>query len=407
MHTGDIRKVVDRIVKPYSWSDDLGGPPDWRRRNVRKMICGGVEGNEDDWRPLGPRSKYFNAGGYREASFAVEAFAVERPRTLHTIPSDMLGDGNYAGSRVWTCDVKTWRSWQTRATREANKEEAAAGGQATATPAKGVSREKQFEQVLASDPVWKKIAVSRETPGPVRPVTEAEKEQLGTRAEFQEVSYSGPSFWKILQKGNPDDVYDWQNDKGGHVPPWFPDLKECQRCTIGAVYARGKSEYSPLSKTTLGCFNRKHYQEKLQVGEADYRAKLEAQRKGNDRQDLKEAEELLGHLSLLSEDACQAMATSLLSAGPILELQHPLGAYHKAWSYESAASAKVRELLSVDLANRGYRGDPAAVLDPESVQRVKPGEVRQLVASLMAYHLRRAGKSATVSRETQASVLAP
>ena len=254
------------------------------------MICGRVEGNEDDWRPLGPRSKYFNASGYREASFDAEAFAVERPRTLHTIPSDMLGDGNYAGSRVWTCDVKTWRSWQTKATREANKEEAAAGGPAAATPAKSVSREKQFEQVLASDPVWKKIAVSRETPGPVRPVTEAEKEQLGTRAEFQEVSYSGPSFWKILQKGNPDDVYDWQNDKGGHVPPWFPDLKECQRCTIGAAYAKGKGEYSPLSKTTLVCFNRKHYQEKLQVGEADYKAKLEAQRKGLDRQDLKEAE---------------------------------------------------------------------------------------------------------------------
>ena len=158
-HTEDMRRVVDRIVKPYSWSDDHG-PPDWRRRNVRKMICGQVEANEEGWRPLGPRPKYINSGGFREATFDVEAFSAQRPQTLHTIPADMVGDGKYEGSRVWTCDVKVWRSWQTRATREANKEEVVAGGQASAAPAKGLSRDKQFEQVLASDPVWKGITVS-------------------------------------------------------------------------------------------------------------------------------------------------------------------------------------------------------------------------------------------------------
>ena len=254
VHTEDMRKVVERIVTPYRWSDELGGPPDWRRRNVRKMISGRVEGNEEDWRPLGPRPKYINAGGYREASFDVEAFTVERPRTLHTIPSDMLGDGNYAGSRVWTCDVKTWRSWQTRATREANKEEAAAGGPSAATPAKGVSLEKQFEKVLASDSVWKKIAVSRETSGPVRPVTEEEKTALGTRVELRDVPSYNAGFYKKLNRGNPDYVHDWDRDSGGFVPPWFPDLKECQKCTIGAAYAKSRNGY-PLEKITLCCFN--------------------------------------------------------------------------------------------------------------------------------------------------------
>ena len=397
VHTEDMSRVVSRILGHNSWSDDLG-PPDWRRRNVRKMICGRVEANENDWRPLGPRPKNINAGGYREASFDVEAFTGERPRTLHTIPSDMLGDGNYAGSRVWTCDVKTWRSWQTRATKEANKEEAAAGGQSAATPAKGLSRDKQFEEVLAKDPVWKKISVSRETPGPARPVTEEERTQLGTKVELRDVSYGSPAFWKILKKIPAADHYEWRGERGGGVPPWFPDLRECQRCTIGAAYGKSRDGYT-LPKPTLCCFNKAHYEEKLQAGQAAFRGKLEAQRVGADRQDLREAEALLGHLSLLSEEACQAMAISLLSAGPILELQHPLGVYHKSWSYESAASAKVRELLSVDLAPRGYRGDPAAVLDPESVQGAKPGEVRQLVASLMAYHLRRAGKFDTVLPE--------
>ena len=262
-------------------------------------------------------------------------------------------------------------------------------------PAKGVSLEKQFEKVLASDPVWKKIVVSRETAGPVRPVTEEEKTALGTRVELRDVPSYNAGFYKKLNKGNPDDVYDWDRDSGGFVPPWFPDLEECQKCTIGAAYAKSRNGY-PLEKITLCCFNRDHYKEKLQAGEADFRGKVEAQRKGADRQDLKEAEKLLGQLSLLSDEACQAMATSLLSAGPKLELQHPLGIYHKAWSYESAASAKVRGLLSAGLVNDNYRGHPAAVLDPEKVQRVKPGEIRQLVASLMAYHLRRAGKFDTV-----------
>ena len=400
VHAEDMRKVVDRIARPspYGWTPDLG-PPDWRRRNVRKMICGRVEANEEDWRPLGPRPRYINAGGYREASFDTEAFAAERPQTLHTIPADMAGDGKHEGSRVWTCDVKTWRSWQTRATKEANREEEATGNQRE-KPAKGVSREKQFEQILASDPVWKKIAVSRETAGPARPVTEEEKTALGTRAEFRDVASHNSGFYKKLQKGNPDDPYDWDRDSGGSVPPWFTDLKECQRCTIGAAYAKSSHGY-PIEKATLCCFNRDHYKEKLQVGEADYRAKWEAQKKGSDRRDLKKAEEVLGELSLLSADACKAMATALLSAGPVLELEHPFGIYHKAWSYESAASVKVRELLFVDLSTRGWRGDPAAVLGPEDVERLPPGEVLQLVASLVAYHLRRAGTFDTVSRETE------
>ena len=41
-------------------------------------------------------------------------------------------------------------------------------------------------------------------------------------------------------------------------------------------------------------------------------------------------------------------------------------------------------------------------MDLAALQRVESGDVRELVASLMAYHLRSAGKIETVSRETVA-----
>ena len=401
-HTEDMRRVVDRIVKPYSWSDDHG-PPDWRRRNVRKMICGQSRGQRGRLAPPGTAAQV-----HQRRRLSGRRPLMSKPSPPRTAADPAHHPRRHGGRRevrrVPRLDLRregTWRSWQTRATREANKEEVGAGGQASAAPAKGLSRDKQFEQVLASDPVWKGITVSRETPGPDRPVTEEEKKQLGTRAELRDVPSYGAGFWKILQRARPEAVYDWQRESGGLVPPWFPDLKECQKCTIGAAYAKSRSEFS-LSKVTLCCFNKEHYQEKLQVGEADYRAKLEAQRKGTDRQDLKAVERLMLQLHPLSEDTCQALAASLLAAAPVLELQHPLGIYHRDYSYESVATAKARELLSVDLVSRGWGGAPEVVVDLAALQRVESGDVRELVASLMAYHLRSAGKIETVSRETVA-----
>ena len=404
-HTEDMERVVDQIANTRGRQ----GAPDWSRRHVRQLICEKVAYNEADFRPLGPRPQYSPAGAGREATFDVEAFSAERPETLHTIPVEyepVYGEepsvhDKHATSRVWTCGVKAWSGWQTRATREANKEGVAAGGQAAATPAKSVSRDKQLEQLLANDPVWKKISVSREKPGPVRPVTGEEKEQLGTRAELREAGYQEPAFWKVVQKGDPDHVSDRQSDRGGHVPPWFPDLKECQKCTIGAAYATSRGGY-PLSKPTLCCFNQAHYQEKLQAGEADFKAKLEAQRKGGDRQDHKAVKELAIQLKSLSEDACRSLATALLAAEPTLDWQHPLGNFHKEYSYESAATVRVRELLSLECGTKGFRNEPGTTVGLEALQGVKPGDLQELVASLITHHLRMSGQIDTVASQTPA-----
>ena len=396
-HAEDMRRVVDQIAA----TSGRQGAPDWSRRHVRQLICERVAYNESDFRPLGPRPRQFVAGAAREAAFDVNAFSAERPQTLHTIPAEddpaytgqVSSQDKYASSRVWTCDVKLWRNWQTRASREANKDAAAGGGSAV-NPNRSPSRDQQFQEVLAKDPVWLKIAVSRETPGPNRPVTDEEREQLGTRSELRDVG-PGEGFWKILQKSKPGDIYSWQREDGGLVPPWFPNLKECQKCTIGASHAKSRHGY-PLSEPTLCCFNQEHYQEKLQAGEAAFRTKLDAHRKGADRQDHKAVKELTQQLQPLSEGACQALATSLLAAKPTLEWHHPLGAYHKDYSYESAATTRVRELLAVE-PSAGRRPAP---LTTEALAGVEPSDIRELAASLITHHLRIAGKIETVSRET-------
>ena len=81
-----------------------------------------------------------------------------------------------------TCEVKEWSRRQSRATREANRE-AAASGQVHATK-KENDAASQLGELLAQDPVWKLIAAGREAgkKGPHRPVTDQERELLGTRA---------------------------------------------------------------------------------------------------------------------------------------------------------------------------------------------------------------------------------
>ena len=113
-------------------------------------------------------------------------------------------------------------------------------------------------------------------------------------------------------------------------------------------------------------------------------------------------------LEPLSENAFQALATSLVVAMPTLEWLHPLGVYHKAFSYESQATVRVRELLGVEAevpAPWQRMNGPSTEVTLEDLSKVAPGDLRELVAALMTHHLRRVGKVDTVSRETPASTL--
>lgn len=304
-HTDDMQSVVNSITSRYTRS----GPPDWTRRKVRDHIGNRVTYNDKEYRPLGPRPGYAPAGAGREATFDVDAFAAEHPDQLYTIPASNGYGANHDSSRLWTCAVKDWTRAQTRATREANK-----GGRGPSSPdtSRNDTREKRFQRVLSQDPVMKEIAKTRDKKGPARPVTDDERERLGTRAEMRETSYQS-GFWKILQKGDPENVRDWSRaNGGGHVPPSFLDLSERQKCTVGATYAMSRDGYL-LDKPTLACFNKEHYLEKLKAGEAAYWEKLEAQRKGNDRQDRKATQELIRQLATLSDETCRSLLVSLVT----------------------------------------------------------------------------------------------
>ena len=179
-HGDDMAVVVERIVNSYRVIYE-GQPPNWSRRNVRALITEQVAGNEKDFRPMQPREAgmYGLNGAYREPKFDVAAFASDHPHSQHRIP-----DGEK--SREWTCAVRDWSRAQTAASREANKQ-AEAKGVSRETQRKAQGSDKQFEEALAKDPVWKGIVSLRSKKGPNRPTNDREKSALGTRSELKSV----------------------------------------------------------------------------------------------------------------------------------------------------------------------------------------------------------------------------
>ena len=334
----------------------------------------------------------------REASFDVEAFSADHPDALHTIPA---GDK----SRVWTCAVKDWRSWQTRATREANKQ-AEAKGVSRETPGnKAESRDKQFDQALAQDPVWKKIVASREKKGPNRPATAEERAALGTRAELRDIDSNDNAFWRILENGRPEDVHSWDSDRNGERVPSFFQLSGCKNCVDGAAYAKSRYGYT-MSGVSLICTNKTCYQKKLTGDEATHREKVEAELTSINRQDGEAIRVTMGRLALLSRKDLRTLATSLIAAQPGLELHHAMGVPHKKWSYKSMAVKFITGLLThkpPDFDRWGGNNHGIAVVDLESLDEVPNDDLLELTATLMTYHLRQAGKLEGVSQETPAT----
>ena len=398
VHLDDMQHVV-KAIADSNQVRYYGGLPNWSRKNVKKEISERVASNEQDFRPLGPRTHtgHYSAGSAREATFDVEAFSFEFPDTLHTVPA---GDA----SRVWTCEVREWRRRQAQATREANKAAEVSGTKPQSGSSSAPSREKQFEQLLAKDPIWKGIVAGRTKKGPNRPVNGQEREALGTRAELKDVDYD-TKFWKILEVSrSSEDPYAWDKGKGGTVPHWFPDLDECRGCTIGASYAKSRSSYM-LEKPALVCFNREHYEEKRKAGEVAYREQIEQRRQEVDRMHEGAALKFMRELDTLPDGSCFALAAALLAAQPQIQLEHPAGEPHKKWSYETASVATLRRMLGGTTPNferYGRQGFGAFAPDPD-LGAMGEDYIRQLVAALLVHHLHQGGRLETFSQETVAA----
>ena len=407
-HPEDMQGVVRSISRVFG----SRGAPDWSRRHVREQIYLKVAYNNQDWRPLGPKPPTHAVGeANQEATFDVDAFKADYSDSLHTIPAvSEVKTVNYDaqlicdGSRLWTCEVKEWSRRQSRATREANRE-AAASGQVHATK-KENDAASQLGEILAQDPVWKLIASGRETgkKAPHRPVTDQERELLGTRAVLKEVIPYGSDktpFWKLLSKTEINDYPNsWLDDQGGRLPPFFPDLDECHRCVAGAAYAKRRNN----SGAFLACFNKRCYTKKFEAGAAAFREKLESRKKNLFREDREAAQRFASQLALTHQEALKAMATTLVAQTECLELQHPFGRppgdYVEGWSYEAGATTRVREILGVELRTSSTGVHDLDDNCLEAVQRVNRGELPELVANLMVHHLRLAGKLDAVSQGT-------
>ena len=263
-HTDDMRTTIEGIVNPYYARQGL---PDWRRSNVRRAISERVAYNETDYRPLGPGSGHGTAGAAREATFDVDTFATERPDTLHTIPTAAVPDGKHEGSRVWTCAVKDWTRAQTRATRETNKEAVESG---RAPPEAIIQKIRQRGQAIRAT-VGKRPGMETghrfpgNAPAPTAPPLTKSGSNLAPGRSFERwvpmAAVSGRFFRKAIR----NQVMNGNATTAVGVPPWFPNLKECQECTIGATYAKSRGGH-PLREPTLVCINRDHYLEKVRGG---------------------------------------------------------------------------------------------------------------------------------------------
>ena len=394
-HADDMRAVISAIINIPSVLYS-GAPANWGRKNVMQQISERVASNEQDFRPLGRREAGMPGmgGAAREATFDIEAFSRERRDTLHTIPA---GDK----SRVWTCDVKEWRRRQTQASREANKQAEASGAGSSPTGHKAPSSDKQFEQALAKDPVWKKIVAGRGKKGPNRPVTDEERAALGTRAELKMVDPWGNEFWKILENAQPQNIYEWEsNSSGGRVAPFF-QLGDCRNCLAGAAYVKRRNDHIgdgvKFSCTNASCYNRK-----LSIDTPAHREKVEADLKVTNDQDNEMVRVTMGRLAVLSRKDLRTLASSLIAAQPELELTHFMGVPHQKWSYKPITVMYATGMLDHKPATfgggwSGNRETGKVTLDLASLDDVPDDDLLELTATLMTYHLRQAGRLDTVS----------
>ena len=408
VHVEDMREVVRRIVNEAERGNRV---PNWRRRNIRKLISERVSFQENNgFRPIGSKTGHSVGGGHKEATFDVDAFAFEFPDSLHTIPADDGSTKNYHmeerydQSRVWTCEVKEWSRRQSRATKEANKAAEASGksnGHSSSPEVrKKGERDKVLAQMLAKDPVWQDVKARRRKKGPNRPVTKLETDALGTRAELQIIGYSEP-FYKVLNKWEIEEHYQLRQVeglKGGGVPPWFPDLKECQKCIIGAAYAASGGGY-PIRKPVLACFNQEHYLEKLEAGKVAWREKLAAQAKVLERDGRPRVRGPQGS----ADDGARG---GQVPAGPGVadcDVRNarlaPLGFHHDDFCFDTVPWRTVKMVLGIT----GPYDQATAIDYLEQIQVGDTNDLTLLAAALMVHHLRQSGKMDAVPWETVAS----
>ena len=279
-HEDQILMVLqDCSGKSTSAYYESNKPPDYRIKTIRKAIRGlaqgksaygdvkGIYENDRKWRPL-------DNGSNRAVRFDVAEFKKEFPHSVHVLP-----EGEESGGMEWTCEVKAWARYSSRATREYNQaaESSSAGGGGTfadsarapqSNPRQG-QRDQEWVRLLKRDPVVKEQLGKRlRSVQSLSDFTDEDREALGTRIK----PVNENSAIRLPPVAQPEATRPKQ-EYHADQPPMF-DFSQCATCIQGAGWIDYQySGHGPV----LACTNRQLYDEKKQVGMALWTAWKERQ----------------------------------------------------------------------------------------------------------------------------------
>ena len=272
----DMIALVLRDLSSHSYENGL---PDYRLKTVRRSIRGlaggapahyGGQGFHDaqrSWRPLEPTG---GPGGRGVITFDTGFFKTEHPHQVHVMP-----EGEESGGTEWTCAVRQWATWSSRATREANKAGEAEGSTASSSGASVPSRVEEAEEwwkAVKRDPAVKEVLGSRlramKSP---KGLTELDIVLLGTRVQLPK----GDTI-DLPQEAQPDGVKLGRDNRPGPMPPFF-DFGECATCIAGASWEIPPSYLGKAATPRLVCANKQAWTDKRSVGMQKWTAWKETQ----------------------------------------------------------------------------------------------------------------------------------
>ena len=364
--------------------DDSAQRESWTRQRVMTRIARAAKW-EAKWRFVGDVDEISGSSPWSSMpEFDTEAFRKEHHGCLHRVPVLDI-HGQPAGSVTVTCALGAWDRCQEQAIAEMKALEADAET-GDVTP-EGALEATPLAQALVEDPVWQGIVAARTETGPDVPATVDEWEALGSRGEFIHNTHR-LDFWKEIRKPSELNRYELvrsQDDRGGPMPPWFPDLEECRTCVIGAVHARMDW---PV-RLGLICANEKHYLEKLQAGKTAYLQALRVVREEQDALDQNDLEALLEDLRAMSPETPAMLLRAMVASDPVLEWRHPLGTFHEDFSDEGQMVERIRMILGIEAGDYDRYDEEGRTIDPSVVARLCQADIEHLMAALAVHRLRK------------------
>ena len=259
--------MIAMVLKDLTPGTYQSSPPDYRLKTVRKSIRGlrggvpalfgghGFSDAQRSWRPLEATS---GPGGRGAISFDAAFFEAEHSSYVHVLP-----EGDESGGSTWTCAVKQWASWSSRATREANRSPEA--GKSSNPPSPGGISGTVFEEwwkAVKRDPIVKAVVGNRlRGMKSAKDLTEEDIVLLGTRVERPRGEVIA-----LPREAQPAGVKLANDVRGAPVPPMF-DFSKCATCIAGASWDIPPSYLGTKDATPrLVCTNQQAWLDKRSVG---------------------------------------------------------------------------------------------------------------------------------------------